>query len=74
MLSLLEEDFEIYKHTVDEVKYSDIDGYEYAPVKPDDVWRIDMVKELIEVRANQATIENFSEDEIEEILEHLCIS
>ena len=62
------------KHTIDEVKSSDINGYEYAPVKPDDVWRINMVKELIEVRANQATIENFSEDELEEILEHLCIS
>ena len=62
------------KHTIDEVKSCDINAFEYAPVMPDDVWKVDMVKELIEVRANQATIENFSDDELEEILEHLCIS
>ena len=53
---------------------SDINEFEYAPVMPDDVWKVDMVKELIEVRAKQATIENFSDDELEEILEYLCIS
>ena len=62
------------KHTIDEVKSHDIDNFEYAPVMPDDTWKIDMVKELIEVRENQASIENFSADELEEILEHLCIS
>ena len=62
------------KHTIDEVKSRDINEIQYAPVMPDDVWKVDMVKELIEVRANQATIENFSDDELEEILEHLCIS
>ena len=49
-------------------------NFEYAPVMPDDTWKIDMLKELIEVRENQASIENFSADELEEILEHLCIS
>ena len=62
------------KHKIDEVESYDIDTFEYAPVKPDDIWKIDMVKELIEVRENQASIENFSRDELEEILEHLCIS
>ena len=62
------------KHTIDEVKSNDIDKFEYAPVMPDDTWKIDMVKELIEVRENQASIENFSADDIEDILEHLCIS
>ena len=62
------------KHTIDEVKFHDINEFQYAPVMPDDVWKVDMVKELIEVRAKQATIENFSDDELEEILEYLCIS
>ena len=62
------------KHTIDEVKSRDINEFQYAPVMPDDVWKVDMVKELIEVRAKQATIENFSDDELEEILEYLCIS
>ena len=63
-------------HTIDEVKSHDIDIFEYAPVMPEDVWKVDMVKVLIEVRAiyNQATTENFSEDEFEENLEYLCIS
>ena len=62
------------KHSIDEVKSDDIDTFEYAPVKPEDAWKIDMVKELIEVRENQASIENFTRDELEEILEHVCIS
>ena len=62
------------KHTIDEVKSNDIDQFEYAPVMPDDTWKIDMVKELIEVRENQASIEKFSTYELEEILEHLCNS
>ena len=62
------------KHTIDEVKSKDIDNFEYAPVLPNNAWKINMVKELIEVRENQASIENFSTEELEEILEHLCIS
>ena len=62
------------KHTIDEVKSCVIDEFEYAPVKPEYVWKVDMVKKLIEVRANQGTIENFFEDKLEDILEQLCIS
>ena len=62
------------KHTIDKLKSCDIETFEYTPVMPADTWKVNMVKELIEVRENRASIENFSEDEIEEILEHLCIS
>ena len=38
-----------------------------APTSTDDEW-----KELIDVRADSASIEGFSKDELDEILEHLC--
>ena len=36
-------------HNIDEVKYLDINEFQYAPVMPDDVWKVDMVKELMEL-------------------------
>ena len=35
------------KHTIDEVKSCVIDEFEYAPVKPEYVWKGDMVKNLL---------------------------
>ena len=54
-------------HTLDEVKSHDIDNFEYAPVMPDDTRKIDMVKGLIEVKENQASIENVAAEELEEM-------
>ena len=60
------------KHTINDVRPGDIDNYEYAPTSTEDEWKVVMVKELIDVRADSASIEGFSKDELDEILEHLC--
>ena len=62
------------KVNIDDIKIRDIDNFEYAAVLPDDKWKVDMVKEIIEIGADQLNVENFSEEELEEILEYLCIS
>ena len=56
------------------MKTNDVDNYKYAPVKSDEMWKIDIVKELVEVRANQVQIEHFSEEEVNELIEHICTS
>ena len=40
------------QYTIDEVKSHEL--IPFAPVMPDDIWKIDMVRELIEVKENQA--------------------
>ena len=39
-----------------------------------DVWRVDAILELTDVKFKQATVYGFTDDEIEEILEHICRS
>ena len=62
------------KDTIEEVKESDVLDVEYAPVNKEDQWKIQMVMELIDVRDGQLELENFSNEEIEDTIEHLCTS
>ena len=61
------------KYRIEDITVQDIDNYCYAPAKDEDLWKFDIVKELIEVRADQCVIEDFSSEELDDILEHLCI-
>ena len=62
------------KFTIDEIRLNDIDNFEYSSVLPENQWKVDMVKEIIEVRADELNVDNFSEKELDEILEYLCTS
>ena len=62
------------KHTIEEISIKDLDRYEYCPVQPGDEWKVNMVRELIEVRENNLNVEHFTAEELEEVLEHLCTS
>ena len=62
------------KVTIDEIRLNDIDSFEYSPVLPDNQWKVDMVREIIEVRGDELKIDNFSRQELDELLEYLCTS
>ena len=47
---------------------------QYEPIQKENEWKIDMTKELIDVKWGEAGIENFSTTEIDDILEHICTS
>ena len=53
---------------------SDALEIEFVPVPEEDTWKINLVKELIDVKWGEASIADFSTDEIDEILEQICIS
>ena len=44
------------KHKIEDITIQDIDNFCYAPARQEDLWKIDMVKELIEVRAEQFVV------------------
>ena len=50
------------------------EDFEYHTVDDDEKWKIDLVKELIDVRHDELTVEGLDMDELQEILEYLCIS
>ena len=39
-----------------------------------DMWKVDAIKEIIEVKNKMLNIDNFELEELEEILTHLCTS
>ena len=47
---------------------------QYEPILDENRWKIDMTKELIDAKWGEATIENLSTAEIDEVLEHICTS
>ena len=60
------------KHKIEDLNDSDVNNYCYAPVESEDLWKINMVREIIDVKAGQQNVDNFSEEELEEILNFLC--
>ena len=60
------------KHKIEDLNYSDVDNYTYAPVEAEDLWKINMVREIVDVKAGQQNVDNFSEEELEEISNFLC--
>ena len=61
------------KYKIEDITIQDIDNFCYAPARQEDLWKIDMVKELINVRDEQYEVPDFSREELDDILEHLCI-
>ena len=62
------------KTTVDAVTKADADKIEYFPIDEADKWKINAIKEIIEVKNSNLKIANFELEELEEILTHLCTS
>ena len=62
------------KHTLEDIKVKDIDKVEYSVVEPANQWKVEMVKDLIVVRATRLHVDNFANYEFDEILEYLCTS
>ena len=44
----------------------------YFPVPADETWRVDMLKELLEVRSGLAVLPNLEPDDISEMIAILC--
>ena len=59
------------KSSVEDVKKEDVEKIENFTVDETDVWRIDIIKEIINVKSSNLDISNFELEEIEEILTDL---
>ena len=44
----------------------------YAPVKEEDLWKIELVKELVDVQAGLLDVEDFNNDDLKEMLVDVC--
>ena len=60
------------KSTIDELSMADIDKLKYCDLEEENKWKIEMVKEIVDVKSSKLELEGFTTDELNEILEHLC--
>ena len=59
---------------MEKVTKSNIDKINYYKVKDDDMWKVKIATEALDVRDGNGEIENFQKDEIEAILQFACVS
>ena len=62
------------KSKVEDVTIEDIENIEYAEISDENMWRVNLIKEITNKKFNQLKINGFSEEECEEILQYACVS
>ena len=60
------------KARIDELEPNDTFNIEYYPVSDESKWRIEVARELLEVQYGSVNIENFSKDDIKEMIRIVC--
>ena len=60
------------KDDIDKLVPTDAFEIEYEPVCEENEWKINLAMELIDIKHGDATLEQFSSLEVEDILEHIC--
>ena len=59
---------------VNHMNINDINSIGFCPVRNEDEWRIMFIKELLDARSNHIIIDNFDNDEISNILDHVFVN
>ena len=62
------------KDTIEEISIHDIKKLKYHKVTDENAWKIDLVKEITEIKNHQLSLNEFSMEEITDILKNLCTS
>ena len=62
------------KTSVNDVTKMDADKIEYFSMERKDWWKVDVIKEIIDVKSKIANIDNFNTEELETVLTYLCTS
>ena len=62
------------KNDIDELTTMDIENIKYNEIEEDDKWKIAMIREITDIKFKQLELENFSIEELNEILDHICTS
>ena len=62
------------KTSIEDVKKEDVEKIEYFPLDETEFWKVNAIKEIIDVKNKQLDLENFKTEEIEEMLTFLCTS
>ena len=59
-------------NTIDDLCKDDIRKLKYNKIDCKDVWKVNMIHEIRDIKFNKLEVENFTLEELDEILSHLC--
>ena len=59
------------KHSIPQLLKSEVD-IEYHKLGEDQLWKVDMLKEIVDALNDEITIDGITRDELNEVLEYLC--
>jgi hypothetical protein len=62
------------KDDINEIQIKDLSPLQFCPVKKEDEWRVNIVRELLEAKSKQVNINNMDNDDISSILDYICTS
>ena len=62
------------KDKVEDLCKDDIRILKYSKIDCKDIWKVNMINEITDTKFDKLEVENFSHEELEEILVHLCTS
>ena len=62
------------KTSVDEVFKEDVEKIEYFKLAVNEAWKVETIKEIIQVKQGLYQVPGFANDELETILDYLCTS
>ena len=62
------------KNHIDELRKEDVQKLGYQNENQNNYWKIGFIKEITDLKFNQLEVDNFSKEELDEILTFLCTS
>ena len=62
------------KHNIEDFTKDDIQKLENAPIDEKDKWKVNFIKEITDIKFNKLIVEDFTTEELDDILEYLCTS
>ena len=62
------------KASIEDLKPNDTNEIEYRQIPETERWKLDMVKEITDIKFGVQTLESFPHEELDIILDHICTS
>ena len=62
------------KNNINDLNTNDADMVEYHPIPEDELWRVNIIRDIIDARQNNTVIEGFSIDELDGYMDFVCTS
>ena len=61
------------KTSITDLKKQDANCIQYHPLKDEDTWKVDCIRELVDVKNCQLRVDNFASEELSQILHYLTV-